>query len=272
MKIKFLGTGAAEGWPAIFCGCDACKRAEKFGGKNIRTRTSCLIDDIYMIDFPPDTYMHKLIYNIDLSKLKYVIITHSHSDHFYAYDFEMRLEGFAYIEDDSPLNLYGNEKTKELFDYALGHLDMEGVVDYNIVKAFSPLKIGDALVTPLPADHSKGEDCFIYVIQIDGSTLLYGHDSGYFPEESWESLVQYEFDGVILDCTFGTEDLRSGHMGLPANIDIKNRLLKSNAASIDTKFIITHFSHNIGLMHHEIEEIAKAHGFIAAYDGFEIEI
>ena len=33
MKIKFLGTGAAEGWPALFCECAACKKAEELGGK-----------------------------------------------------------------------------------------------------------------------------------------------------------------------------------------------------------------------------------------------
>ncbi len=272
MKIKFLGTGAAEGWPALFCECAACKKAEELGGKNIRTRSSCLIDDIYMIDFPPDTYMHRLVYNIDLSKLKHVIITHSHSDHFYAYDFEMRLEGYAHVENDTGLAVYGNEKVKALFDYALGHLDMEGIVDYNLIHAFNTFQVEDALVTPLPADHAKGENCYIYVIQIGNSTLLYGHDSGYFPEESWEKLVDYKFDGVILDCTFGPEDCRTGHMGLPANVDIKDRLIGAGAAHEDTKFIVTHFSHNMKLMHEEMEELAKSHGFITAYDGLEIEI
>ena len=38
MKIRFLGTAAAEGWPAVFCACESCKRAERLGGKDIRTR------------------------------------------------------------------------------------------------------------------------------------------------------------------------------------------------------------------------------------------
>jgi len=34
MKVKILGTAAAEGWPALFCRCPACQRARKLGGKN----------------------------------------------------------------------------------------------------------------------------------------------------------------------------------------------------------------------------------------------
>ena len=30
MEIKYLGTAAAEGWPAVFCTCEACKRARVF--------------------------------------------------------------------------------------------------------------------------------------------------------------------------------------------------------------------------------------------------
>ena len=124
----------------------------------------------------------------------------------------------------------------------------------------------------MPADHAKEEDCFIYVIQLDGKTLLYGHDSGYFPEEAWERLLELKFDGVILDCTFGPREWRVGHMGLSANVEIKDRLLKEGAADKDTKFIVTHFSHNMKLMHDEMEEIAREHGFLTAYDGFEIEL
>ena len=81
MKIKYLGTAAAEGIPALFCDCENCKRARKLGGRNIRTRSQALVDDALLIDFPPDTYMHFILHNIPLSKIKSCIITHSHYDH-----------------------------------------------------------------------------------------------------------------------------------------------------------------------------------------------
>ncbi len=60
MRIKYFGTAAAEGFPGLFCSCEACERARKAGGKNIRTRSQALIDRALLIDFPADTYMHVL--------------------------------------------------------------------------------------------------------------------------------------------------------------------------------------------------------------------
>ena len=33
MKIHYLGTAAAEGWPALFCDCENCRRARIEKGK-----------------------------------------------------------------------------------------------------------------------------------------------------------------------------------------------------------------------------------------------
>ena len=51
MKIKYLGTGAAEGIPAIFCNCSICKNAKNMKGKEIRTRCQAIIDEEIIIDF-----------------------------------------------------------------------------------------------------------------------------------------------------------------------------------------------------------------------------
>ena len=55
MRIKFLGTAAAEGVPAVFCNCETCKRAKARGGKDVGTRSQILIDDDTLFDFPMDT-------------------------------------------------------------------------------------------------------------------------------------------------------------------------------------------------------------------------
>ena len=76
MKIKFLGTAAAEGIPALFCDCEICERVRRLGGKNIRTRSQALINDDLLIDFPADTYLHVLNYGLELHKINNCIITH----------------------------------------------------------------------------------------------------------------------------------------------------------------------------------------------------
>jgi hypothetical protein len=272
MRIKFLGTAAAEGWPALFCECDACEKARELGGKNIRTRSSCLIDDKYMVDFSADTYMHKLMYNLKLSRVEHLFITHSHYDHFYPYDFEVRMNGFAYIKNKKILNVYGNEEVKARYDRAVGFMNIGGDVAYNVVKPLIGFKAGDANVIPLPANHSKGENCYIYIIEIGGKVLLYGHDSGYFKEDAWEEILKHRFDGVVLDCTFGPKYCRDGHAGLSTDVEIMERMVQAGAGDSKTKFIVNHFSHNMGLMHDEMEKEAQPYGFIVTYDGLEIEI
>ena len=34
MKIRYLGTAAAEGWPALFCSCPICTKARAEGGRS----------------------------------------------------------------------------------------------------------------------------------------------------------------------------------------------------------------------------------------------
>ena len=73
MKIKYLGTGAAEGIPAVFCHCNICNHARLKGGRNIRTRSQLLVDDNILIDFGPDSFMHSLMYSISLADIKYCL-------------------------------------------------------------------------------------------------------------------------------------------------------------------------------------------------------
>ena len=50
MKLTFNGTAAAEGFQ-VFCDVSTVKRREL--GEKYRTRSSCLINEEYLIDFPP---------------------------------------------------------------------------------------------------------------------------------------------------------------------------------------------------------------------------
>ena len=95
MKLRFLGTAAAEGWPAIFCSCPACQKARELKGKNIRSRFSIMIDEAYKIDFPPDSFYHMVRDNLDFTKLKYLFISHPHTDHLAPYEFEFRRKWFT---------------------------------------------------------------------------------------------------------------------------------------------------------------------------------
>ena len=109
MKFQYLGTAAAEGWPALFCRCDACNAARRLGGKNIRTRHQALVNDDLLLDLGPDTYHHVLTHGLDLSKVANVLITHSHIDHFYPSELAMHGDCYSYDMAEPLLTVYGNE-------------------------------------------------------------------------------------------------------------------------------------------------------------------
>ena len=81
MKVKFLGTAAAEGIPALWCECDVCRKAKQLKGKELRRRCSYFIDDDTIVDFGPDSYWQSMEFDVDLTLIKRVLFTHPHEDH-----------------------------------------------------------------------------------------------------------------------------------------------------------------------------------------------
>lgn len=184
MKLQYFGTAAAEGVPALFCTCPVCVHARRNGGKNIRTRFQALADDTLLLDFPPDTYMHYITHGFDLPGISQLLITHSHSDHFYPLDFEMRSP--SYCHPGAPvLHIYGNEQVQKGYEQIV---QVEPKV--KLYNAFHHVKPGECIwagahqVTPLLALHNRQEECLIYLIEKDGQSLLFAHDTGIFPEAS----------------------------------------------------------------------------------------
>ena len=114
MKLTYLGTAAAEGWPAVFCNCEYCKKAKATRGKNIRTRSQALINENLLIDFPMDSFLHMVNNKLDLSAVEYVFFTHSHLDHCSPVDLFFRAEGvYAHDLTKKDLTLFGNLKVAE---------------------------------------------------------------------------------------------------------------------------------------------------------------
>ena len=94
MKLFFLGTASAEGYPAPFCECINCRKARKEGGKSLRLRSSLMIDNELLVDFGPDLLSYTLKYDIHFSLIKILLITHSHYDHLF-------LDNFNYLLPDT---------------------------------------------------------------------------------------------------------------------------------------------------------------------------
>lgn len=274
MKIKYLGTGAAEGIPALFCRCAICKEARKRGGRELRTRSQAVIDDKLLMDFPPDSYFHIQHYNMDFSSFGHLLITHSHDDHFYPFDLLMRLPIYEHDMGADKLHIYGNDVVGSLLKEAAERFSVQEIWDhlqFHEVKPFEKFKIEDYSIYPMPTKHMATETALIYLIEHDGKTLLYGNDSSMFYDEIWDFLADKKLDCVSLDCTMGKYPVDPNHMGFQHNLQIRDKLCGMGCADADTKWICVHFSHNGEMLYKEMSEWAEQENFTAAWDGMEVE-
>ena len=104
--------------------------------------------------------------------------------------------------------------------------------------------------------------------------MLYAHDTGIFPEETFARLAAFgKLDFISFDCTgcLGTDGAwRYGHMSLQTVKEVFARLCAIGAADGDTVKVLSHFSHNGGQTYDEMRAAAEKEGFIVAYDGMEV--
>ena len=275
MKLKYLGTAAAEGIPGVFCTCPVCTHARENKGKNIRTRSQALLDGKILFDFPADTYMRDIASGftaVDLPAIRHVFITHSHSDHFYPAELELRRSVFVLQEPIEILNVYGNKAVMDAF--RSNNMDewSKGYNVYHFMEAFKPVEADGYKITPLTAKHSDNEDCLFYMAEHDGKALLYAHDTGFFPETVWEHFgkTKIRFDLVSLDCTSMTGRDGGYHMGILDCAEMRKRLFSIGAADEKTVFVLNHFSHGGGLNHEELCAAAAKENFLVSWDGFEV--
>lgn len=273
MKITYYGTAAGEGWPGVFCQCELCREARRLGGKNIRTRSQALINDDLLLDLPPDNHLHSLYYGLDLGKVRALLITHSHSDHFYPEDLEFLREPYSHTYQGRML-VFGNDAIERGLVRACGGTGSERF-RFQFQEA-KPGETFDALsytVTPLRATHQKGETCLFYHIAQGEKSVLYAHDTGALTEENFGCLAKLpgKLGLVSLDCTCQKEKDGRYHMGLADDVEQKERLLDLGIADEKTIWVVNHFSHNGGWLHEEISEQAARFGMIASYDGMTVE-
>ena len=275
MKIKFLGTAAAEGVPAIGCKCRVCKLSRELGGKNMRSRSQALINGELLIEFNPDTLWHSHAYGIDLSEIDHCLITHSHPDHLYLDDIDNFRRDFCHGRERA-INFYaasdGFNKIKEV---SLRRW-MDGAVATHLVEAGKAFTVGKYRIMPLPATHNSETSPVFYSISCGGKKILYAHDTGYFPEEAWQLLKgEGHFDLISLDCTGclgidGHKYVR--HMTLALCIDVIKRMESLGLVDGNTVKVVNHFSHNGGQTYDEMVAAADKHGITVSYDGLEIEV
>ncbi len=271
MQITLLGTGSAEGMPALFCNCPVCIKSRATGGKNFRTRSTASIDGVLKIDLPPDTLAHVQYQNIDLTGLDFLLFTHAHDDHFAPAELQYLSWMFVPTPIEKELNVYGPAdvvaRLKQILDIPTLPMKVQ------CLDPWETIKVGDFEITSILAQHDPKQVCFNYIISREATSVLYATDTGWYGEQTWAFLKGRRLDGAIIDCSKGMdENGYKGHLSVPEVIRAKEKMLAEAALKPAAKVITTHHSHLSRLMHDELESLLNPHGIEVGYDGLTVSI
>ena len=223
MKIQFLGTGAADFPP------------EMKGKDGFRKCSSALIDEALLIDPGPHIKDAICEYGIDVSKIKYVINTHRHSDHF----------------------------NKESLDYLLKH-----GAEFIETKAQSTYNVSEYEIIALPSNHTM--ECCHFIIKSGDKCLFYGLDGAWLQYQEIREIWKNKPDLAVLDGTVGfiEKDWRVfEHNNMNMVIEMKKSIDKDIK-----KYVISHMAYTLHTDHSTLEKEMSRYGIDVAYDGMVVEV
>ncbi len=265
-----LGSAAAEGVPALFCDCETCHEARRRGGKDLRRRTAYLWDDV-LVDLGPDLFGQTLAFGLDLSRLRHVLITHTHHDHFLPEHLRFRRSGLSVVPADAHLTVYGNEAVRRGVE-ALGLPLPDLRVDCRTVRAGQEIALGEGRAAlALRAAHDPEEECLLYLLRAPEGTILIANDSAWWPEETWQRLAEERVDAAIIDCTYGLSGNQGGHLSATEVVRAAAELRRLGCLTESGRVIANHFSHNGRCLQADLEVRLGPEGVEVGYDGMVVE-
>ncbi len=268
MTIQLLGTGAAEGIPAVYSSTRVSDFARANGGRDIRTRCSALLDGRIKIDFGPDS-LHQIHREcLDARDWEALVFTHSHDDHFSHSELQYFLYPFS-SETKMPFPIYANEAICNQVRTHYPDWPFELVQ----TRSFETSEMGSYRLTPIRAHHMDDEDAQNLIFQRDGKTLLYATDTGRWLDETWEFLLNWKLDLMIIECTNGVAySDYEGHLGVATLGNVVERLRQQGTLSDATPVVSTHHSHNGDATYAELSAALAPLGVTAGFDGMKVTV
>ena len=284
MQLTFLGTAAAPSMPIPFCVCEVCSEARRIGGKNLRRRSSLIINDDLLVDIGPDIATASFQHQIPLAGIGICLQTHPHADHL-DLEFVLARHTDYGTKVSADLLLAGSNDTLHAIDALVRQQSAYGSIFEPETQSALKLKLlsltpfqtstaGEYRIIGYPANHGIDQGYLLYSIAQGDHAVFYGTDTSVLSDEVWERLQQERtrYDVVILDHTYGigyesrpSDHLASKDVAAHADRFREYGLLKDNGV-----VYATHLSHEGNLEHDELDEYARGQGYRVAYDGLRL--
>lgn len=268
MKLRLLGTGAADGIPGLFADNMVSRYAREHGGKDVRTRTSAIVDDHLLIDMGPDIWYQMSREKLSGRDITGLIFTHGHDDHFALNEIQYAM--FPFVDDQFlPFAIYANPqvavRVKERYP--------DWPIELHEVHPYTTFQFTDYTVTTIEANHKEDEEALNLLIEKDGRTLLYATDTGIWPENTFKFMKGRHVDVCVIECTDGFHKTPYfGHLDIAQCTQMVAWMRQYNVLGPDSRVITTHHSHEGGARHCDLIEALLPHGMEPGYDGMVIEI
>jgi phosphoribosyl 1,2-cyclic phosphate phosphodiesterase len=271
MRLTFLGTAGSEGFPAAFCECARCVTARTLGGKNIRRRSSLLIDDDLLLDLGPDVPAALQDLGLTLARLRYVLITHAHDDHFLPVQLKYRHPRYAPGPGLPVLTVFGSQPSLA----RLGELSVsrdEVRVEGRLAIAGEWFEAGPYRILPLAARHAPALQPLVYVVSRSDAAVLYATDTGVLSNTTWRLLKGLHLDAAIFDATFWSAPSDADHLHLDEVVSIADMLRARGVVDERSTVLATHLSHRSQPDHATLEHRLAGTGIAPAYDGLVLDL
>ncbi|GAB4308185.1 MAG: MBL fold metallo-hydrolase [Candidatus Bipolaricaulota bacterium] len=284
MRLSFLGTGAANGYPEAFCSCSNCTRARRLGGPSLRKRAALLVEDDLLIDLGPDITAASQAHGSALTRVRWCLQTHAHADHLDLSHLLSRSPAYGVVGAPR-LGFYASptalRRAAETFARDLGSADLLDPrtgdrlnLEVVPIEALQTVCLGPYRVTALPANHDPRAGLLLFLVEGVGGSLFYGTDTAPLPDATWRALQEtgVQLDVVVLDHTYGPDAAGDDHLNARGVTEHTRRLREEGLLRPGGRVFATHIAHDANPPHPELVEFARGHGYDVAYDGLIVVV
>lgn len=191
-----------------------------------------LIDDKILVDIPNGTCKKLMTIGKDIHKIKNILITHFHGDHYFDFPFLFLNQN----NDEEKTTVYcDKDESYKLYELVkLGYQHKADIFDQHILCNFDKkFQIGKYIVTKVKVEHAKLINCYGYIFDDGNIKVGFTGDSGMCDGAIF---LANTCDYLISDCSY--IEGKKSHLGL-------DNLIHLSKENPNLKIFTSHMNDNV---------------------------